>query len=90
MYGINLGRISSKELVLDPHLQRGVRPKVLQEVHSPGKPMPPHEDLVKETLVTAVVRDYVFSKLHEYSKCAVRGLDDHDAGVEDGHVVAGG
>lgn len=52
--------------------------------------MPPHEDLVKETLVTAVVRDYVFSKLHENSKCAFRGLDDHDAGVEDGHIVAGG
>lgn len=45
--------------------------------------MPPHENLVKETLVAAVVGDYVFSVLHEHSKRAVRGLDDHDAGVED-------
>ena len=52
--------------------------------------MPPHEDLIKETLVAAVVGDYVFSVLHEHSKRAFRGLDDHDAGVEDRHVVASG
>ena len=52
--------------------------------------MPPDEDFVKKTLVTAVVGNYVFDMIHEDPKGAVGRFDGHDAGVEDGAVVAGG
>lgn len=77
-------------MVLQATFQRGVGPKILQEVHPPGQPVPPYKDFVQEALVATVVRYYVFPMVHEHSKRAVRGLDDHDAGVEYGNVVASG
>lgn len=52
--------------------------------------MPPDEDLVEEALVAAVVGDDVVPAVHQHAEGAVGGLDDHDAGVEDVGVVAGG
>nr|GMC78643.1 hypothetical protein PanWU01x14_282420 [Ipomoea batatas]GMD22181.1 hypothetical protein PanWU01x14_282420 [Ipomoea batatas]GMD42831.1 hypothetical protein PanWU01x14_282420 [Ipomoea batatas]GMD94551.1 hypothetical protein PanWU01x14_282420 [Ipomoea batatas] len=60
------------------------------EIHPPGQAVPPHEDLVEEALVAAVVRNDVVRPPHEQVESAIRRLQDHHAGVENGAVVPGG
>lgn len=41
-------------------------------------------------MVTAVVRDDLVTSLHEDTKRTIGGLDNHNAGVEDGVIIAYG
>lgn len=91
MNRVNLGRVSPEELVPVADLGHGgIGPEVLQEVDPPRKPVPPDEHLIEEALVAAVVGDDVAPAVHEDAEGAVGGLEDHDARVEEGEVVAGG
>lgn len=88
--GVQLGRVRPDQPVLHPLFQRRVRPEILQEVHPPRQPVPPHEHLVKEPLVPSVVRNDVVSEAHQRAERAVRRLDHHDPRVEDSLVVPRG
>lgn len=90
MYRIQHRRIRTEQLVLNASLGGGIGPEVLQKVDPPRKPMPPHENLVQETLIAAVVGDDLFPTGHQQAERAVRRLNHHYTGVEDGSIVTGG
>lgn len=90
VYGVDFRRVSPEKPILDSGLHGAIGPEVLKEVDPPGKTVPPHEHLVEEALVAAVVGNHVFAVAHENPEGALGGLDDHYAGVEDREVVAGG
>lgn len=90
MYGVEFWWVRPEQLVLHAGLVCRIRPEILQEIDPPRQAVPPHKDLVEVALVAAVVRNDVFAVVHEEIERAVGWLDDHDAGVEEVHVVAGG
>lgn len=59
--GVDLWRVGPEELVLDAGLHGAIGPEILEEVDSPGQPVPPHKHLVEKTLVTAIVGDDFFA-----------------------------
>lgn len=85
---VELRRIGPQQRIFTHALRCFIRPEVLEEVHSPRQPMPPHKDLIQVPLVSAVVRHYVPSALHQGFEHAVGWLDDHDARVEDDTIIA--
>lgn len=87
---VQLRRIRPEQLVLHAGLNRRIGPEILQEIDPPRQPVPPDEHLVQKPLIPAVVGDDLVPAAHQRAEGAVGGLDDHDAGIEDVAVVAGG
>ena len=70
------------------HLLAVALPEVLQEVHVLGDAVPPCENLVQVTLVSAIVRRDLVDVVHQQLERAVGRLYDHDTGVEERCIVA--
>lgn len=88
MYRVHSRWVRPEQLVLHRRLIGRIGPEILQKIHPPRQPVPPHEHLVQEPLIAPIVRNYLLPTVHQHPEGAIRRLDHHYTRIEDRPVVA--